>query len=190
MKLNKDLLPIRDFKLAALYAAVWILLFWAVGHPIEEWAVTVVVLYVALWISREVVVRAVWLATEALAQRARRVAEKFSIDIPDDVPAKLGSRGMLLLTVIIILTFAAVVGASLTAGIPAASLLGLTPLAAYFSWIGWALFGIGLAGMSLILGGAILTFAAAEALLDGKGIVRAHAITENVAASAAKVAAY
>ena len=190
MKLNREILPVRDFKLAALHGTVWMLLLWAAGHPMDEWAVTVVVLYVFLWVSREVVLGGVLRATGLLAKQARRVAKKLDIDVPNDLPAKPSSQATLLLAIVLALVFTTVVGASLTAGIPAAGLLGLAPLPAYFSWIGWALFGVGLVGLSLIIGVSALIFAAAAALLDGQGIIRVHAITENVAASTAKVAAY
>ena len=95
MRLNREILPIRDFKLAALHGTVWMLLLWAAGHPIDEWAVTVVVLYVFLWVSREVVLSVVLRATGLLAKQARRVAKKLDIDVPNDLPTKPSSQATL-----------------------------------------------------------------------------------------------
>ncbi len=151
MKLNREMLPIRDFKLAALHGTVWILLFWVIDHPIEEWAVTVVILYISLWVCREVVARAIWFAVDGLNQQARRVAEKLGVDTTEDVPARQRLRGVLLIAFIGFLALVAVIGASLGIGIPAAGLLGLTPLPSYFNWIGLTLFGVGLVGLSVVL---------------------------------------
>lgn len=190
MKLNREMLPIRDFKLAALHGTVWILLFWVIDHPIEEWAVTVVILYISLWVCREVVARAIWFAVDGLNQQARRVAEKLGVDTTEDMPARQRLRGVLLIAFIGFLALVAVIGASLGIGIPAAGLLGLTPLPSYFNWIGLTLFGVGLVGLSVVLGALALIFSAIEMFLNDKGIDRFHAIREDVAESAAKVAAY
>ena len=190
MKLNREILPIRHFKLAALHGTVWMLLFWATDYPIEEWAVTVVVLYISLWACREIAAKTIWLAVDGLNQQARRVAEKLGVDITEDMPARQRRRGVLLIAFIGVLALFAVIGASLGIGIPVVSLLGLTPLPSYFNWVGLTLFGVGLVGLSLVLGALALMFTAIEALLNDKGIDRFHAITEDVAVSAAKVAAY
>lgn len=190
MKLNREILPIRDFKLAALHGTVWMLLFWATGHPIEEWAITVVVLYISLWACREVVARTIGIAVDGLNQQARRVAEKLGVDITEDIPARQRRRGVLLIAFIGVLALVAVIGASLGIGIPVVSLLGITPLPSYFNWVGLTLFGVGLIGLSLVLGALALMFTAIEAFLNQKGIDRFQAITEDVAVSAARVAAY
>ena len=56
---DKRFLPlmVAEIKLALAYGTVWLLLLWASGHPLEEWAVTSLVLYIALWASKEVVLR-------------------------------------------------------------------------------------------------------------------------------------
>lgn len=192
MKLSKNDLPIRDFKLALLCGTVWMFLFWAVEYPMDEWAATVVVLYVCLWVSREITVRVVAFVTELLARQARGIMAGIGASIAgDDLSEEHGVRLRMIFVggVFGILMLATVVGASVTAGIPIAILLGLAPLPLLFSWIGWALLGLGLAGLSLVLGGLALVFSITEAILNDREVVLVRAIMKGPVASASKIAA-
>lgn len=192
MKLSKNDIPIRDFTLALLCCTVWMLLFWVVEYPMDEWAATVVVLYVCLWVSREITVRVVVFVTELLARQARGIMAGIGASITgDDLSEGHGVRLRMILVVGVfgILMLATVVGASMTAGIPIAILLGLAPLPLLFSWVGWALLGLGLVGLSLVLGGLALVFSITEALLNDREVVLVRAIMKGPVASAAKIAA-
>ncbi len=63
---------VADFKLAMAHTTVWLLLLWASGHPLEEWAVTSLVLYIALWASKEVVLRLGLFALRRQSEYGRR----------------------------------------------------------------------------------------------------------------------
>lgn len=192
MNLSKNGLPIRDFTLALLCGTVWMLLFWVVEYPMDEWAATVVVLYVCLWVSREITVRVVVFVTELLAQQARGIMAGIGASIAgDDLSEEHGVRLRMILVggVFGILMLATVGGASMTAGIPIAVLLGLAPLPLLFSWVGWVLLGLGLVGLSLVLGGLALVFSITEALLNDREVVLVRAIMKGPVASAAKIAA-
>lgn len=192
MNLSKNGLPIRDFTLALLCGTVWMLLFWVVEYPMDEWAATVVVLYVCLWVSREITVRVVVFVTELLARQARGIMAGIGASIAgDDLSEEHGVRLRMILVggVFGILMLATVVGASMTAGIPIAVLLGLAPLPLLFSWVGWVLLGLGLVGLSLVLGGLALVFSITEALLNDREVVLVRAIMKGPVASAAKIAA-
>lgn len=192
MKLSKNGLPIRDFTLALLCGTVWMLLFWVVEYPMDEWAATVVVLYVCLWVSREITVRVVVFVTELLARQARGIMAGIGASIAgDDLSEEHGVRLRMILVggVFGILMLATVGGASMTAGIPIAVLLGLAPLPLLFSWVGWVLLGLGLVGLSLVLGGLALVFSITEALLNDREVVLVRAIMKGPVASAAKIAA-
>lgn len=180
LRMSRNDLPIRDFKLAILYGTVWILLLWGIGHPMDEWAVTVVCLYAVMWASKEVVFGVLLLTLRRLVRQARRVADRLDIDVAENRPAKHGRGGLLFLGVVLVLIVATVTGASLVFGVPIMGMLGFTPLPSYFSWGGWSLFGIGLVGLSLVLGSTALVFARVEHLLDGKGVIRDHALTESM----------
>lgn len=192
MKLSKNDLPIRDFALAFLCVTVWMLLFWVVEYPMDEWTATVVVLYVCLWVSREITVRVVVFVVELLARQARDIMAGIGASIAgDDLSEEHGVRLRMILVggVFGILILATVVGASMTAGIPIAILLGLAPLPLLFSWVGWALLGLGLVGLSLVLGGLALVFSITEALLNDREVVLVRAIMKGPVASAVKIAA-
>ena len=192
MKLSKNDLPIRDFALAFLCVTVWMLLFWVVEYPMDEWTATVVVLYVCLWVSREITVRVVVFVVELLARQARGIMAGIGASIAgDDLSEEHGVRLRMILVggVFGILILATVVGASMTAGIPIAILLGLAPLPLLFSWVGWALLGLGLVGLSLVLGGLALVFSITEALLNDREVVLVRAIMKGPVASAVKIAA-
>ena len=132
---NKKILPVRDFKLAIIYATALMPLLWAAGHPIDEWAVTVAVLYVSLWLSREIVAYLVLLVLRSLADYGMRVAEKIEVEVPERRPTEHGFRVKLFLAPLLLLVFSSIVGVSLSIGVPATSLFGITPLHLYFQLV-------------------------------------------------------
>ena len=190
--LNKRFLPliVADFKLAIAHTTVWLFLLWASGHPLEEWAITSLVLYIALWASKEIVLRLGLFALRRQSEYGKRIMRKAGVEISENPSAKRSFGARLLSTSVILLMFAVAVGASLSLGIPGAALLGVTPLAHYFSWIGWALLGVGLAGLSLFFIIAWLAFAMVDNLVDslnessGREIAGFYETTERVAAFA------
>jgi hypothetical protein len=93
-----------------------------------------------------------------------------------------------LTAVVAMLTLTAIVGASLSVGAPSAAWLGLTPLAPYFNWIGWALLAIGAIGVSFYFAVGWLAFVTLDNLIDsqnqssGKGMIGLYAITAKATA--------
>ena len=181
---NIKLLLIRDFKLAIIHATVWILLFWISGHPIDEWAVTAVVLYIPLWLSIEIVLRTVSFAAGLLSNYVSRAAQRAGIEFSERQPHGLSNKRRSLAAFLIL--FSAIIGLSLSVGIPAAGLFGLTPLPSYLSWAAWGFLCIGGLGLLLIFGIAATLLAVVNALhedLEAR-ITRSHAMTRDVAVAA------
>ena len=188
--LNREhaMLLLRDVRLAVVHCTVWLLLLWVSSHPLEEWAVTAVVLYLALWLSREIVASLTGFAAGRLVDYGRRTLQKAGIEPPDSPPAEYKHIITVLTAVVAILTLTAIVGASLSVGVPSVAWLGLTPLAPYFNWIGWALLTIGIIGVSFYFAVGWLAFVTLDNLLDGqkessgKGVIGLYAITAKAAA--------
>lgn len=181
---NIKLLLIRDFKLAIIHATVWILLFWISGHPIDEWAVTAVVLYIPLWLSIEIVLRTVSFAAGLLSNYVSRAAQRAGIEFPERQPHGLSNKRRSLAAFLIL--FSTIIGLSLSVGIPAAGLFGLAPLPSYLSWAAWGFLCIGGLGLLLIFGIAATLLAVVNALhedLEAR-ITRSHAMTRDVAVAA------
>ena len=181
---NIKLLLMRDFKLAIIHATVWILLFWISGHPIDEWAVTAVVLYIPLWLSIEIVLRVVSFTARRLSNYVSRAAQRAGIEFPESRPQGLSNKRCPIAVFLIL--FSTIIGLSLSVGIPAASLVGLTPLPSYFFWVALGFLCIGGLGLSLIFGIAATILAVVNALHEGLGprITRSHAMTRDVAVAA------
>ncbi len=183
-------LIVAEIKLAIVYGTVWLLLLWASGHPLEEWAVTSLMLYIALWASKEIVLSLGLLALRRQSQYGERIIRKAGVELPENLSVERNFGIRLLSTGVILLMFAVVVGASLSFGIPGATLLGITPLAYYFIWIGWALLDVGLTVLSLFFIVAWLALAILDNLVDGlnessgRELVSFYAITEKAAAFA------
>ena len=181
---------VTEFKLAIAHTTAWMFLFLASGHPLEEWAVTALVLYISVWASKEIILRLGLFALRHQANYGKRIMRKAGVELPENLSAERNFGVRLLSTCIILHLFAVVIGASLSFGIPASVLLGLTPLAYYFSWLGWVLLGVGLTILWLFFAVTWLTLVGLDILVDslnedsGKRIVSFYAITERAAAFA------
>ena len=188
MPLNKRYfrLVANNIILALIYGTVWWPLLWLSGHPLEEWAVTVTVLYISLWVFKEVIVNLLAFASRRLTERERRIADHESVELVESQPVQLSIRERLLLLVLTSMLFSTVIGASLSAGIPALAWFGLTPLIPFFNWIGWALLGIGAFGLSLFLA----SFWRTRTTIDNRGISRIQAVTSKAIAFAGPSATY
>ena len=183
--LNKKILPIRDFKMAIVCATVLMPLLWAAGRPIDEWALTVAILYVSLWLSREIVVWLLLLALRFLAGYGRRVARKFEVEFPESRPTEHTFLSRLLFFGLVGLASSTVTGVSLFIGILAVGPLGLTPLPLYIGLIAAALLIAGAAGLAFMFSVVVLAFAILNAIHDGFGrrLNHIHAITEKLASA-------
>ena len=179
----------RELLLAMVFATVWLLLLWVSRHPLDEWAVTVVVLYVTIWLSREIVSGLTQFVGARLADYGRRTMQKAGVELPEE-PTNKRVFGIIT-AVVVAAVLAAITGASLTIGIPAIGWLGLTPLAPYFTWVGWALLVIGVASLSLYCAAVWLVIVIADNLLHGakdtprNEVLTIYTITEKAAALAA-----
>ena len=164
--MKKTLLPVGDFKLAIAYTTGWMLAFWVVEHPIGDWAVTAVILYGSLWLSREVVSALILFVEERLQGYAKRIGQKAGVELCVDSPPEYNLRDKLLFAALFLLACFTIIGLSLIAGLPAVSLYGLTPLPSSFNWIAWGLFLVGGIGVSLIFGIVMWLLSSAAAELD------------------------
>ena len=156
--MKKSLLPVRDFKLAIAYTTAWMFAFWLVEYPIGDWAVTAVVLYVSLWLSREAVSALILFAEK----RMQRYATKAGVEFREYSSSEYSLRGKFLYAALFLLYFT-IIGLSLTAGIPVLSLYGLAPLPAFFNWVAWGLFLIGGISISLLFGIVMWLLSSADA---------------------------
>ena len=161
--MKKALLPVGDFKLAIAYTTAWMLAFWVVEHPIGDWAVTAVVLYGLLWLSREVVSVLILFVEKRMQGYAKRVVQKAGVELCVESLPEYSLRDKLFFAAYVSLACFTIIGLSLIVGLPAISLYGLTPLPAFFVWIAWGLFLVGGLGVSLILGIAMWLLSSANA---------------------------
>ena len=177
------LLLIRDFKLAIIHATVWIILFSVTRHPLDEWAVTAVVFYISLWLSIEMVLRLVLLTVRLLSSYVSRTAQRIGVELSDSQSHSFSNKRPIAMVLVLFFT---IIGFSLSIGIPAAGLLGLTPLSLYFNWTAWGLLGIGGLGLLLIFGVIAIRLAVVNALHEGlkTRITRSHTMTQDVAVAA------
>lgn len=164
--MKTNLLPIRDFKLAIVHAAVWMFAFWQVEYPTDDWGVTAVILYVSLWLSREVVLTLLRSAGKRLQGYAKRVALKAGIELRKDAPAENGFRDKLFIGVSYLLVCSTFIGLSLIVGVPMVSIYGITPLPFYFSWVAWGLFLVGGLGVFLMFGLVVWWLSSVEAGIE------------------------
>ena len=123
--MKKNLLPVRDFKLAIAYTTAWMFAFWVVEYPIGDWAVTAVVLYVSLWLAREVVSALVQFVAERMQEYAKRVAQKAGVELLDHSPPEYSLRDKLLYAALLLLLCFTIIGLSLIAGSPGSVYMGL-----------------------------------------------------------------
>ncbi len=161
--MKKALLPVGDFKLAIAYTTAWMFAFWLIEHPIGDWAVTAVVLYGLLWLSREVVSVLILFVEERMQGYAKRVVQKAGVTLCVESLPEYSFRDKLFLAAAVSLTFFTIIGLSLIVGIPAIRLYGLTPLPSSFTWIAWGLFLVGGISVSLIFGIVMWLLSSAEA---------------------------
>lgn len=160
--MKTNLLPVRDFKLAIAHTTVWMFAFWLAEYPIDDWAVTVVILYVSLWLSGAVVSTLI----RSAESYTRRVAQKAGVEIRENSPSEYSTRDMLLIVVSGLLVGFTIVGLSLIVGIPVVSIYGLTPLPFYFNWVAWGLLLVGGFGVFLMFGLVVWWLSSAEAGID------------------------
>ena len=179
---------IVDIKLAIIHATVWLILLWASGHPVEEWAVTALVLYISFWASKGIVLKVAVLAADFIVDYGKCVIQKSGIEIREDLTAERNRGFRSLSAFLTLLTFAVVIGASLSIGIPLAGMLGLTPLPYYFSWTGWGLLIVGLIALCSLFVLAWAVCRVVSTLVDslnensGESIVGFYSVTSNAVA--------
>lgn len=164
--MKKALLPVRDFKLAIAYTTAWMFAFWVVEYPIGDWAVTAVVLYISLWLSREVVSASILFVEERVEEYAKRVAQKAGVELRVDSSSEYSLRDKLLYAALFLLLYFTIIGLSLIVGILVIRLYGLPPLPPFFNWIAWGLFLVGGIGVSMLFGIVMWLLSSADAEID------------------------
>ena len=162
----KKLLPIEEFIGAIIHAAILLPLLAIIGHPVEEWAITAAVLYVFLWLSREVIAGLSLYVSKSLLCYGERVSQKLNVAILDNQPSEYNLPAKVITGVILVLLFCAIIGAGLGMGNFAINNFGLTPLPGYFPWVAWGLAIAGGLGLSCIFGLITLVLVAVDNLSE------------------------
>ena len=162
----RQLLPIEEFIRAIIHAAILLPLLAIIGHPVEEWAITAAVLYVFLWLSREVIAGLSLYVSKSLLRYGERVSQKLNVAILDNQPSEYNLPAKVIASVILVLLFCAISGAGLGTGSLAVNGAGLTPLPGYIAVIAGGLFLAGTIGVSLILGLLALVLVAVDNLSE------------------------
>lgn len=157
----------REFTLAIGFTTVCLILFAVSGHPVEEWAAAAVVLYVSLWLSKEIFLSLLLFAIKRLLRYGARAMSKAETQLHDIASIQSGPGYRLFIVIAHSMILAVVLGASLVLGIEGMALLDFTPLADYFSWIGWTLLGVGTVLLTLYLAVMWLAFSTLEKMLGG-----------------------
>lgn len=160
-----QLLPVRDFPLAAAVAVVSMVFLWLAGQPAEEWPALIMAFYMVLRVSLMVVL---WLLAQAarfLAGYGERVLRRHGVDVSRDESEDVGSRHvrLWLVAAIVSTVFSVSVGVGISVGLLAVGWLEITPLAAAFRLASWGLLAYGAAGLLLMLGAPALVFLVADA---------------------------
>lgn len=185
--LNKNLLPIRDFKVAAAYTAVTLFLLWAIGYPVDEWAAATIVLYISLRLTWEIVIRLAAYLARALAGYGKSVLRQYGIPAMEN---RVGRRGLSRSGTATALAIAAtatvmilIIGVALTAGFQIAAMYKLPSFPPYWYLASWVLLALGATGMLIAFGLPALVFAIADIRrMDwGAGNARLHAVAEGLA---------
>ena len=157
----------REFTLAIACTTVCLVLFTVSGHPVEEWAAAAVILYVSLWLSKEILLSLLLFATKRLLRYGIRAMSKVDSQLHDTASMQLGPGYRLFAIITHSMILSAVLGASLSLGIQALALLNLSPLAHYLSWIGWTLLSVGITFLTLYLAFMWLAFSTLEKMIGG-----------------------
>ena len=185
--LNKNLLPIRDFKFAAAYTTVTLLLLWAIGYPADEWAAATIVLYLSLRLTWEIVIRLAAYLARSLAGYGQSVLRKYGIPAVENRTARRGLNRSRTATSLAIAATSTVmiliIGVALTAGLQIAAMYQLPSFPPYWYSASWALLALGAAGMLTAFGVPALVFAMADIrrMDRGAGNARLHAVAEGLA---------
>ena len=178
----KKLLPVEEFIGAIIHATVLMLLLALVRHPVAEWAITAAVLYVFIWLSREVIARLVLWLLKSLMRYEERISRRLGVEMSDYQPARINPISKIISVIMVALLLSAIIGIAFNLGSLAISSFGLTPLPAYFPWIAWGLAITGLAGSSCIFGLIALVFFAVDRRPDtvNPRFRQFHAVTREV----------
>lgn len=180
----KTLNPTREFRTAAVYTALALLLLWAIGYPAREWAAVAVVLYIALRLTTVVIVGVTAYGALLLAGYGRRVLQKYGAPLPDNQAADSEMRHSRLVVAAVLsalLMFSTGVG--LTVGFEVSAIYGLSPFPLYLHWTAGALLATGAFGTAAALGIPTFVFLMADIRRQDWGIrtVRLQIITEGIA---------
>lgn len=182
--MTKTLNPTREFRTAAVYTALALLLLWAIGYPMSEWAAVAIVLYIALRLTTAVIVGVSAYAALHLAGYGRRVLQKYAVPLPDDQTADSEMRhsGPVIAAILAALLMLST-GVGLTVGFEVAAIYGLSPFPLYLHWTARALLATGAFGTAAALGIPTFVFLMADIRRQdwGTRTVRLQIITEGIA---------
>ena len=139
--LNKEILPIRGFIGASIYATFLICLLVLIGHPINELAVTAAVFYLFVWLMGEGLTRLSLKVLQGLIRYGEAVARRLGNGSEEIARQSSGGTfvGNILALIMVGLLGSAIFGGGLVLGRFAVEAVGLSHLPGYFSWIALSL---------------------------------------------------
>ena len=135
-----------------------LLLLVAIGHPVEEWAVTAAVLYVFFRLSGEIIGLLFLYAAKSLLRYGEKVSRRLQAPIPDSRTAEGNRAGKIIAFASGLLLTWVTVGLGLGSGSLVVNGVGLTPLHGYFPWVAFGFAAAGIVGLAGMFGLAALAF--------------------------------
>ena len=82
MKQIADFAPTRDLPLVIVSTTVWNIVLLLASYPAADWIGAVVLGYVAVWLSRFIIVQSVSLILGMLLKYLKRVAGQLNVELP------------------------------------------------------------------------------------------------------------
>lgn len=163
----KNVFPVRDMKLAAIFAIAAVLWLVATGYPADDLAPAVVALYLVFYLVMEVAVRLLLFLLKRLATYAEEVAKKLGVGHQEGpVLAEHSRLARSLAMVMFVLLLGAILGTTLVVSSPVIAAIGITALPTYSTWLGWILLGAGTGIHLAMLGSSALVVFAVDSLSE------------------------
>ena len=130
MKQIVDFAPTRDIPLVIISTTVWNVVLFLGDYSAADWIGVVVLGYIAVWISRLIIVRPVGLVLRILLEYIKKVASQLDIDVSEEAIAKrsLPNWAMAVMVVFSLAVTASIFGLAIVATSSIARYAGLAPL--------------------------------------------------------------
>ena len=152
-------LSFRDVPLAFAYATIWFAILWGVDYPVDEWTAIVVIAYITLWISREIIGSITLALLRALRKYGLRAAGRAGIEISAKARVDRPAGANLVVTMFLLSVVSTILGCALVPVTYIASAVGLSQLSIHFAIVGIAMLVVGLCALALFFLIPLMLFA-------------------------------